>query len=46
MKTDARFGRNAIEILTAAYISQQKGNIPVDIKSLSADEKSIYLPIT
>jgi hypothetical protein len=46
MKTDARFGRNAIEILTAAYISQQRGNTPVDIRSLSADEKGIYLPIT
>jgi predicted dehydrogenase len=46
MKTDAVYGRNTIEILTAAYISQQRGNIPVDIRSLNAEEKSIYLPIT
>lgn len=46
MKTDAKYGKNAIEILTAAYISHQKGNVPVNLPITIVEDKNIYLPIT
>lgn len=46
MLTDARFGKDAVEVLVAAYISHSNGNTPVDIPLLDKDTINLFLPIT
>ena len=45
MLTDARHGTQAIEIITAAYVSHVNGNVPVTLP-LKEEDTKVYLPIT
>lgn len=46
MLTDARYGTMAIEILVAAHLSHQQGNIPIELPLRSEEQLNLYLPIT
>lgn len=46
MEADGKHGLVSIEILVAAYLSHQRGNIPVSMSCLSAEARKVWLPIT
>ncbi|RJP80697.1 MAG: gfo/Idh/MocA family oxidoreductase [Desulfobacteraceae bacterium] len=46
VKCDADSGRNSIQILAAAYLSDRKGNQPVNLKSHKKEYMNIWLPVT
>lgn len=46
MSIDARFGRSAVEVLSAAYVSHQKENIPVNLPLTKEEDLSLFLPVT
>lgn len=46
MSIDARFGRNAVEILSAAYSSHQRGNVPVALPLTTEADLKLFLPVT
>jgi predicted dehydrogenase len=46
MYCDASHGKRAVEVLVAAYISNEKGNIPVRLPIESSEDKAVWLPVT
>jgi len=46
LKCDARDGQNSLEILVAAYLSSERGNIPVELPLIAEVELNKFLPIT
>ncbi|MGD9722088.1 MAG: Gfo/Idh/MocA family protein [Pirellulales bacterium] len=43
---DGRHGRAAVEVLVAAYLSQQRGNVPVKLPLEQRDELNLRLAVT
>lgn len=46
MLADARFGKDAVEVLVASYISHNSGNTPVDLPLTDTSALNLFLPIT
>lgn len=46
MVSDARHGKLAIEVLVAAYLSQEQANIPIKLPLRTPEEQNRWLPVT
>jgi hypothetical protein len=46
MRTEGKYGTAAIEIITAAYLSHERGNIPIPLPLNKSEETSKYFNIT